>query len=173
MDKLNLKKMFLPNRIALIAGVLAIILIFSIIFVYIPLAKSLADLNLRYKQQYLELKKVKEQIALLDKIKAKIVSYSEDELQALDELTKVANALGIEFDSVKPLQIVSLEEDYQVLPIAIEAVCDFKALSTFLGALESFEKSVVVIKQLQITREEKLLPDLKTVLELGIYLRSD
>ncbi|MBU2541592.1 MAG: type 4a pilus biogenesis protein PilO [Candidatus Omnitrophica bacterium] len=173
MPKFSLKKIFINNRFIIITGILFIILIFSLIFIYIPLAKSLGELNARYNQQYGELLKVKEQIALSDKIKARIISYSEDELGALDELTKVASTLGINLDSVKPEKIISLGEDYQILPIAIESVCDFKALGSFLGALEGLEKSVVVLKQLEITRAEESLPNLKASLELGIYLRSD
>lgn len=169
----RIKKFFLNYRFIFIFAILAIILGFSIIFIYLPLAKDLRDLNSRYTRKFLELDKIKDKIAVADKIKAKIIVYSQDLPSALDELTKKANALGINFDFIKQEKLINLSQGYQVLPILIESVCDFQALGSFLGSLEDLEKSVIVLNQLEINREEDSLPNLRVDLQLGIYLRSD
>ena len=170
MAKAIRKNIFLKNWLISVFVILAVICAFLINFTYIPLARKLGDIRTRYRQETSRLEKIKGEVSTADKIKAKIIIYSQDLSQALDELTKRANGLGVEFDLLKPQEPIGLGKDYQVLPILIESACSFEALGSFLGSLEDLTESVVVLNRLEIVREQDLLPDLKVSLELGMYL---
>ncbi len=168
--QINLKALFVKNRLIFILLFSIIVFIISFIYIGAPLLKELNTLNIRYRQDQLEFSKIQEEVSLLDNIKAKNFTDTEHIPTALEELTRKANDLGLKFDVVKQRGLVPLAGNYKILPLHIESTCDFQALGNFLGALENLKESITVVDQLEVTREKEILPNLKVVLELGMYI---
>ena len=154
--------------VLIVAMVLALVFLTGL--VYMPLWKNLSDLTLRYRQEQEKLDQIKKEAGFSDKVKAKVITSADEIPQALAELTKKARVFGVSFDTIKQRDMISLDKDYKILPIYIEATAEFQGLVGFLGSLENLRKSVIVVDKLDILRGKELLPRLKANIELGIYL---
>ncbi|MEW6008540.1 MAG: type 4a pilus biogenesis protein PilO [Candidatus Omnitrophota bacterium] len=171
-SKLDLKTLFAKNRFIFLLALSVLIFIISIIYICVPLLKNLNAVSKLYRREQLEFDRIQKEASLLDNVKAKNFTDSEHIPAALEELTRKANELGIKFDAVKQRGLVFLDGNYKILPLSIESTCDFQALGNFLGNLENLKESVTVVDKLEITREKEILPNLKVVLELGMYIIS-
>lgn len=167
---LNVKKSLGTRRFAVLVLGMFLALAFLTSLVYLPLWKNLQAKSFDYRQEQERLKQIKQEAVLGDKIKAKLIT-SEDEIpQALDEMVRKARALGISFESMKRKDLLTLDKNYKILPISIEASVEFQGLAEFLGSLENLRRSVIVVNQLDISRDKELLPRLRANIELGMYL---
>lgn len=168
----SLKTLFAKNRFIFVIVFSVIVFIVSVIYICVPLLKNLSAVNSRYKREQLEFDKIQKEVSLLDNIKAKNFTDTEHIPAALEELTRKANDLGLKFDVVRQGGLIALAKDYKILPLSIELTCDFQGLGNFLGNLESLKESITVVDHLEIIREKETLPNLKVILELGMYIIS-
>jgi len=92
---------------------------------------------------------------------------------AINEIMEVGAKLDIDFFSTSPQQIQKSEgSKYPVLPINLEIQSSYENFGMFLGALENFDKSIVTVRQFEITRKPMILPKIYVELVVDIHLKE-
>ena len=86
-------------------------------------------------------------------------------------MTKQGRSKGINFNSIAPRKIENPgDSKYKILPIDIEVKSTYKELAVFLGLLEELEKSLVTVKNLNISSGKEKTAKLNTRLTVNMYL---
>ena len=92
---------------------------------------------------------------------------------AINEIMEVGASLDINFFSTSPQQIQkSKDSKYPVLPIRLEMQSSYENFGIFLGALENFDKSIITVRQFDITRKPIILPEITVELVVEIHLKE-
>ena len=92
-------------------------------------------------------------------------------LFAIDELTKHGKALGINFVSMKPGNIIDDNTaNYKILPIDMEIEAQDEQASKFIGSLDELKKVVIKVKSFDITPDKNDLTKVKVRLTVDMYL---
>lgn len=167
------KGMKLNKREILIGSGAAIVLVIICLsfFVYIPLAGRIGE-------AYQELKEVESQLIIAGMTIKTGKSLGRRKLPtkegisiAMDELTKRARILGINFVSINHEKIeIDPDSPYEILPIYMELESKCKGFGQFLNALEKLEESVVTIESFKVKRDEAIHPEVTASLRAKMYL---
>lgn len=128
-----------------------------------------------------ELRLVEEQLAVsrVDVESARKLQFngpllSRDEIsRAMDEITKIGKAFNINFFSISPRDPEDIKDSAsQRLPVFIESESEYKDFGLFLGALADLKESIVTIRSFKMTRDEAILPQLRSKLVIDLYLKG-
>lgn len=92
---------------------------------------------------------------------------------AINEIMELGASLDIDFFSTSPQQIQKSEgSKYPVLPIRLQMQSTYKSFGVFLGDLENLDKSIVTVRQFDITRNPMILPEISAELMVEIHLKE-
>lgn len=92
---------------------------------------------------------------------------------AINEIMEAGASFNIDFFTTNPQKIQKLENSkYPILPIRLEMQSTYENFGVFLGALERLDKSIVTVRQFDITRKPIILPDISVELVLEIHLKE-
>lgn len=92
---------------------------------------------------------------------------------AIDDITKVGAAQNVNFLSISPQKITRpSDSSYQVLPIQMNVQSAYVDLGLFLNALERLEQGIIAVKGFEITRDQLILPQIKSGLVVEVYLKE-
>ena len=101
----------------------------------------------------------------------RILVAEKDTLFAMDELTKHGKAMGINFVSMKPGNIIDDNTaKYKILPIDMEIEAPGEQVANFIGSLDNLKKVVMKVKSFDITPDEHDRTRVKTKLTVDMYL---
>ena len=151
----------------------AVILIFaSYLFLYRPFVNKCRLAGSESRGIEAEILRAREAIDLLKQATTKRTLISEKDISiAIDELTKQGRSKGINFNSIALGKIEDPgDSKYKILPIDIEVKSTYKELAVFLGLLEELEKSLVTVKNLNISSGKEKTAKLNTRLTVNMYL---
>ena len=91
----------------------------------------------------------------------------------MDEITKIGKAFNINFFSISPRDPEDIKDSAsQRLPVFIESESEYKDFGLFLGALADLKESIVTIRSFKMTRDEAILPQLRSKLVIDLYLKG-
>lgn len=91
---------------------------------------------------------------------------------AMDEITRAGKAFNINFISISPQDAEDIKDSTsQRLPVAIESESEYKDFGLFLGALANLKESIVTIRNFKMTRDEAILPRIRSKLGIDLYLK--
>ena len=161
--------------IILVATVCLAIAVGTYFGIYGPLIKEV-------KTKYIECRSIeKEVVKCYDVIESvgriageRVLITEEDVSRAIDELTKHGKLNGINFISIKPKKMKKEKgSEYKILPVGVEIKSTYERLGTFLGSLDNLDKSLVKVKNFNITPDEKTPNKLITDLTMDIYLSGE
>ena len=128
-----------------------------------------------------ELRLVEEQLAVsrVDVESARKLQFTgplllRDEISlAMDEITKTGKTFNINFFSISPQDLEDIEDSAsQRLPVFIESESAYKDFGLFLGALADLKSSIVTIRNFKMTRDEAILPLVRSKLVIDLYLKG-
>ena len=128
-----------------------------------------------------ELRLVEEQLAVsrVDVESARKLQFngpllSRDEIsRAMDEITKIGKAFNINFFSISPRDPEDIKDSAsQRLPVVIESESEYKNFGLFLGALADLKESIVTVRNFKMTRDEAILPLIRSKLVIDLYLKG-
>lgn len=158
-------------KVAIVSS--AVILIFaSYLFLYRPLVNKCRLRGRECRGIEAEILRAREAIDVLKQATTKRTLISEKDISiAIDELTKQGRSKGINFNSIAPGKIEGHgDPKYKILPIDIVVESTYKELAVFLGSLEELEKSLVTVKNINISPGKEKAAKLNTRLTLNMYL---
>jgi|CXWL01.2.fsa_nt_gi hypothetical protein len=90
---------------------------------------------------------------------------------AMDEITKTGKAFNISFSSISPQELEDIKDSAcQRLPVVIESESEYKDFGLFLGALADLKESIVTVRNFKMTRDEAILPRVRSKLVIDLYL---
>lgn len=90
---------------------------------------------------------------------------------AMDELTRAGKSRRVNFISLVPKPAESSNDPaYKILPIEVETSSDYEGLGAFLGSLDDLEKSLVAVKEFEVSPESAEPEKVKTKMVLAMYL---
>lgn len=167
--ELTKERIFLLSVLgALLAGALVIYAV-----LYGPLLKQLKTESAHCRTLEEEAGKARVLASSLHAVGREKVFISEDEVAlAIDELTRKGRSYDVGFSSMTRRKAEEADDGtHRVLPIEIEMESSYKALGEFLGSLEGLAKSLVTVRQLTVTSDEKDATRLKTRLVVSLYLQ--
>ncbi len=128
-----------------------------------------------------ELRLVEEQLAVsrvdvesVRKLQFKGPLLSRDEIsRAMDEITKIGKAFNISFFSISPRDPEDIKDSAsQRLPVFIESESEYKDFGLFLVALTDLKESIVTVRDFKMTRDEAILPLIRSKLVIDLYLKG-
>jgi len=161
----------------IIASAIAIVLVGIYAFLYRPLISQCIQAGRECKGIETEVSEAHTaiellKIELLKQVATKRTLISEKDISlAIDEFTKQGRSGGINFTSIVPREIkAEAGSMYKVLPIDMEMESTYKELAVFLGSLEQLEKSLVTVKDLNMTSDKGKREKLDTRLTVNMYL---
>ena len=156
----------------IIASAIAIVLVGIYAFLYRPLINKCIQAGRECKRIETEVDEAHTAIGLLKQVTTKRTLISEKDISlAIDEFTKQGRSGGINFTSIVPREIkAEAGSMYKVLPIDMEMESTYKELAVFLGSLEQLEKSLVTVKDLNMTSDKGKREKLDTRLTVNMYL---
>lgn len=173
--KFELMKLIKANQIIVIIAAIAVIisLIYGIFF--FPRMK---ELRARYldcrlcESQVTDARNLIEAASKLNKEYGSRILISEKEAASgIDEFTKHSKALGVNFLSMKPGDIIMPEGmPYKILPIEIEIEATGEQFVKFIGSIDELKKAIVTVKSLDITPDEADSRKLKVSIIIDMYL---
>ncbi len=99
---------------------------------------------------------------------------SRDEIsRAMDEITKTGKTFNINFFSISLRDLEDIPDSAsQRLPVFIESESEYKDFGLFLGALADLKESIVPVRNFKMTRDEAILPLLRSKLVIDLYLKG-
>ena len=101
----------------------------------------------------------------------RILVAEKDTPFAMDDLTKHGKAMGINFVSIKPGNIVDDNtSSYKILPIDMEIEATDEQVSNFIGSLDSLKKAVMKVKSFDIMPDEHDRIRVKARIMVDMYL---
>lgn len=158
--------------IGIIVGGVVIVGFGLYLFLYGPLITRLKTAHLECKTLELDtLQAQSKTISLKTTDVRKGLLAEEDISLAIDELTRQGKLKDINFISMTPKEIKESEDFlFKILPIKTEIESTYKGIGRFLGSLEGLEKSLVVVRDFNITPDEGNPIMLKTKLTVDMYL---
>jgi Tfp pilus assembly protein PilO len=162
------------KAVAITVVATSVIIVGLYIFVYRPLITKL-------KVAYSETKAVEAALrASRDSAASLSVPYLTKELAKkqdipliIEDLTQQGVSEGINFLSIVPKEIEEKEASYKILPIEIEIESPFKILANYLGSLDDFEQSLIVVKSFVVRLTDKDKRKLDAKISLAVYLRNE
>ena len=156
----------------IIASAIAIVLVGIYAFLYRPLINKCIQAGRECKRIETEADEAHTARGLLKQVATKRTLISEKDISlAIDEFTKQGRSGGINFTSIVPREIkAEAGSMYKVLPIDMEMESTYKELAVFLGSLEQLEKSLVTVKDLNMTSDKGKREKLDTRLTVNMYL---
>lgn len=157
--------------IALCATAVVITLI-----IYVVLYKPLMDkLNMSYTECKLCESRAADACRVIEvagKVSGdRILVAEKDILFAMDELTKHGKAMGINFVSMKPGEVIEDKTaKYKILPVDMEIAAQDEQVSNFIGSLDDLKKVVIKVRSFDITPDEHDRAKVKARLTVDMYL---
>jgi Tfp pilus assembly protein PilO len=155
----------------------AAILIASIIYIII-FAPVAGKMRLEYEKcracetQVAEAHNLIEMGHKIDKEYGSRVLISEQEAAVgIEEFTRHGKSLGINFISIKPLNVVKDENAlYKILPVELLIEASAEQFLKFIGSIDELEKAIVAIKSFDITPDKNDRKKLKIGMVVNVYL---
>ena len=151
----------------------AVVLLVAIaLMLYLPLLKNTSKKRHEYKELTVKIEKDKRLIEAIGALGSERVLLGEKEASlALSEITKAGRDIGVDFMSIVP---GSIEQDvrskFKVLPIRMRVGSSYQQIGVFLGALDSLEKVLVVVKSFNVLPKEGDPAWFITDLSVNMYL---
>lgn len=142
------------------------------LFLYRPVLKELRATRTKYAAMNPELERAQKLAEMLKPIETDRRLISEKDISiAIDELTRLGNAKGINFISMRPGAAEERKDaPYKIMPITIEIESTYEELGIFLGALDDLERSLITIDEFNIISQSDDPVKLKTLLEVHMYI---
>ncbi len=147
----------------------------TLIFVYIPLMIKLHNAANRLHEVQTELLNQYGAIAASEKsnVKGEMIQRNEVSL-AIGELTEKGRALGLNFSSISPSQLLqTAQTGIRKLPISFTIESEYKNVGQFLAYVEGFSRSIAEVESLSIRPGERNLPELSVELVLNLYVEIE
>lgn len=161
------------KTIYLLSGIAALILALAV-FLYLPLAASLRRSALAWEELHNELTLANANLRIYRESGLnKRFILQEDLPSAIESIASEGKALSLDFKSIARKEIRYTAEGYPVIPLEMEIEAEFEKLGEFLGKLEGIKDPIVTIDNLNLRREEKILPKVQASLVLNIHLAKD
>jgi len=99
----------------------------------------------------------------------------------LDELTKKGKELNIDFISISPQSAEPIKSGQEIsgaprckmLAININMRASYKSLGEYLGLLENLESSFAIVKEFQVTKDERTFPKLIVNMKIYTYVMEE
>lgn len=163
------------NRaIAIVAGAVAAGLIVYILF-FAPLARKLGMAYLECRScesEVAEGRNLIEYARNIDKSYGRRVLLSEkDAAGAIEGLTEHGKALGINFISIKPRDIIIKEGlPYKILPIEMELEAADRQFVDFIGSIDELKKAIVTVDSFDIKPDKIDGKKLSAKVVIDVYL---
>jgi len=156
------------------AGVTAVIALVIYLIFYAPILNELTKKHLECRSCEKGLVDARNVIEGADKIYGKRVLMTEKEVSlAIDELTKHGKSMGINFVSMKPLEITTDKEvEYKILPVDMEIEAGDEQFVNFLGSLDELDKAPIRVKSFDIVPNNENRKRLTAKLTVDIYLSA-
>lgn len=157
--------------IVIVSVAIAIIAIGLYLFLYGPLVGKLRVASAEYKTIEADLLLARDSIAALKTAETeKGLIAEEDTHFAIDELTRQGKLKGANFISITPMEIERSDYQYRVLPIKMELESTYEQLAVLLGSLDDMEKSLITVRDFNITTDSENPEKLITKLMVDMYL---
>jgi len=155
------------------AGVIFVLGLY--LFLYRPLINKCSLARGECRNIEAEALRAREAIDALRQSGTKRVLISEKDISiAIDEFTKQGRSKGINFISIAPGKIKdSKDSKYKILPIDIKLNSTYKEFFIFLGSLEKLEKSLVTVKELNLSSDTDKAGRINAVLTVNMCLSGD
>ena len=154
--------------------VIAAVSVFLVLFLlYAPLIGKLNKEGAKCRAAELKVVKARSIVGLMKaaKIKKNLVA-EEDASLAMDELTGLGKLKQVNFISITPKNLEK-KEGFGSLSIEMEIKSTYQQLGAFLGALDDFEKSVVVVEGFRASPLVTGGDELKTELTVNMKFYND
>lgn len=158
--------------IAIIAVTTAMIVWGLYFFLYGPLAGKLRIAAAECAVIEADLAQARNNIAILKTRDVKKGIINEEDISlAIDELTRQSKLGNINLISMTPGEIEESKDfSYKILPIEIEIKSIYSNLGVFLGSLRELKKSLVTVRNFNITLDRKGPEELKSRLLVDMYI---
>jgi len=190
--KIGLPRLPSRDRNVIFLAVGGIVLFIILFFVVLsPLRRALADKKKQWQELEVQLisnrKKLDsfkiDKAALENKAAAlrRRLPCKSPTSAILEELTKKGKGLNIDFISISPQsaepvrsgQDISGASRCQVLPISINMRASYKSLGEYLSLLENLESSFAIVKEFQVTKDERTFPKLIVNMKVYTYVMEE
>lgn len=173
--EVDITKLLKENRIAVFiaAAVLLLITVFAIVIVPIAHKLSLTYQECRgYEEQAAEARRTVEIGRKIDKEYGGRSLISEQEAAVgIEEFTRYAKSLGINFFSIRPGDIIKEEGmPYKILPIELSFQASDEQFIKYMTSIDELKKAIVTIKSFDITPDSIDRRQLKVTMVIDIYL---
>ena len=141
----------------------------------LPLARAL---NIKYSEcRSIEglLLEMRDTIKLAGKgTDERVLLAERDASLAIDELTKHGKAMGINFISIMPREIIkSPDSQYKILPVEITLEASDRQFSLFIGLLDELKKSVISVDNFNAAPEKDNPEKLKATIVIDMYFSNE
>lgn len=91
----------------------------------------------------------------------------------IDELTKYGKGMGVNFQSIKPREVIKDAQPYKILPVEMRLEATDRQFSDFLGSLDGLKKSLIRVESFDIAPVERDKAVLSGTVVIDIYFVSD
>jgi len=171
---IKLIKLIKENQVITIIIACVIVVLITYLVIFAPLMKNL---RIKYvecrncENQILDARNLISYARNIDKSYAGRVLISEKEAAAgVDEFIKHGKALGINFVSVKPRDVIIKEgSPYKILPIELDIEAQDKQLVDFMGSIDELKKAIKELRlQMRKTGKEIKKEVKKKTIEFSI-----
>lgn len=154
--------------------ILSIVIFLLIIFLYLPLARTIRKKSLEWNTFKGQLNSAQINLQVIQKsgTNKKLIRQQEAS-GVLNAITQEGRNLRLNFKSLNQKEIRGIENKYAILPVEMEIEGGYEELGHFLGALEGLESSIVTIESFKIWRDDKILPKISASLVVKLYLVQD
>ena len=160
-------------QLIIISAILSGVVLFFFVFIW-PLwgRISSSDHELRLVEEQLAVSRGDVESARKLQFNGPLLSREKISL-AIDEITKAGKAFNISFSSISPQELEDIKDSAsQRLPVVIESESDYKSFGLFLGALADLKESIVTVRNFTMTRDEAILPLIRSKLVIDLYLKK-
>ena len=172
---LDIKKIIKENRIAVIAAAVALVLVFVFVIVIVPIAHKLRLTYQEYRgceEQVVEARRLVDMGRKIDKEYGGRALISEREAAVgIEEFTRYAKSLGINFFSIKPRDVIKEEgASYKIFPIELSFQATDEEFLKYITSIDELKKAIVTLKSFDIIPDSIDRQQLKVNMVINIYL---
>lgn len=160
------------NKILIYSGSLAaVLLIGAYLFLYRPLSNKLRTRSAECSSEERQLAGMRRTIRETGKsAEDRVLLPEKDASLAIDELTRHGKAMGINFVSIAPRDIMKpANVPYRILPVEIQTESTGRQFAQFLGLLDSLKKSVITVEKFDIVRDKEDPARLRATVVIDMY----